>query len=186
MTISKKLMEVMNGSIGVESTPGVGSTFFVTLPVCQLQPGNSQFDQVSANDNETTDREETSLFKLLYIEDNPANLKLVEDILTDYPEIRFLLATHAKMGIDMAVALKPDLILMDINLPDIDGIEALKRLKNFEETHEIPVIAVSANAMGKDIDRAMAEGFEAYITKPIDIRNFRKVIEDELKSAEIY
>ena len=97
-----------------------------------------------------------------------------------------LFRSHAKMGIDIAQALKPDLILMDINLPDIDGIEALKRLKNFEETHDIPVIAMSANAMKRDIDRAMAEGFKAYITKPFDIGKFRKMIEDELKSLTIY
>ena len=84
------------------------------------------------------------------------------------------------------MALKQNLILMDINLPDIDGIEALKRLRNFEETHEIPVIAISANAMERDINRAMAEGFKAYITKPIDIRTFRKHIEDELKSATFF
>jgi len=83
----------------------------------------------------------------------------------------------------MALALKPDLILMDINLPDIDGVEAFKRLKNFEETHEVPVIAMSANAMQKDIDRAMAEGFKTYITKPVDIIRFRNIIEEELKSA---
>ena len=119
----------------------------------------------------------------MYIEDNPANLQLVDDILSDYPEIKLVSATHAKMGIDMALALKPDLILMDINLPDIDGVEAFKRLKNFEETHEVPVIAMSANAMQKDIDRAMAEGFKTYITKPVDIIRFRNIIEEELKSA---
>jgi hypothetical protein len=75
---------------------------------------------------------------------------------------------------------------MDINLPDIDGIEALKRLRNFEETHATPVVAISANAMKKDIDRAMAEGFKAYITKPINIGKFRKFIEEELKSSSVY
>ena len=137
-------------------------------------------------DNAIASRKETKLFTILYIEDNPANLKLIEDILTDYPEVRLLSATYAQMGIDIALSHKPDLILMDINLPDIDGIEALKRLRNFEETHETPVIAMSANAMKKDIDRAMAEGFKTYITKPIDIKNFRRTIEKELKSATIH
>ena len=172
----------MNGSIGVKSTPGQGSTFFITLPVCPTQTGIVNTEKVSHKINETTTVEETDLFKVLYIEDNPANLKLVEDIFTDYPEIKLLAATHAKMGIDMAIALKPDLILMDINLPGIDGIEALRRLRNFEETHDTPVIAVSANAMKRDIDTAMSAGFKSYITKPININNFRKVIESELNS----
>ena len=186
MTISKKLMEVMNGSIGVISTLGEGSTFYISLPACSLQSGKIESESIPATNNEVPNEEGVRPFTLLCIEDNPANLKLVEDILTDYPEIKMLSATHAKMGIDIAQALKPDLILMDINLPDIDGIEALKRLKNFEETHDIPVIAMSANAMKRDIDRAMAEGFKAYITKPFDIGKFRKMIEDELKSLTIY
>jgi len=188
MSISKNLVEVMNGAIGVESTLGEGSTFFVSLPTCpapfeEIKPENSLtiMDTKLANKK----KEEVNLFKILYVEDNPANLKLVEDILSDYPEIRLFTATHANMGIDMALSLKPDLILMDINLPNIDGIEALRRLNNFEETHAIPVIAMSANAMKKDIDRAMAEGFKAYITKPVDIVKFKNIIEDELKSIAI-
>lgn len=183
MTISKKLIEVMNGTIGVKSFVGEGSTFFISLPVCILQPDMNQPETLPAQNNEVIAEEEIRPFTLLYIEDNPANLKLVEDILTDYPEIKFLQAMHAKVGIDIALAQKPNLILMDINLPDIDGFEALKRLRNFEETHDIPVIAMSANAMKKDIDRAMAEGFKTYITKPIEIIDFRKTIEAEFKAT---
>jgi PAS domain S-box-containing protein len=186
MAISKKLIEVMNGSIGVESTPGEGSTFFVSLPTCPKQLDKVEPRNIfTLTKKEVDDKKEAKLFTLLYIEDNPANLQLVEDILSDYPEIKLVSATHAKIGIDMALALKPDLILMDINLPDIDGVEAFKRLKNFEETHEIPVIAMSANAMQKDIDRTMAEGFKTYITKPVDIIRFRNIIEEELKSATV-
>ncbi len=185
MTISKKLIEVMNGSIGVTSTVGQGSTFYISLPVCFLTLGEMDSESTPL-DNALAGTKESRLFTILCIEDNPANLQLIEDILTDYPEIRMLSATHAKTGINIALSQKPDLILMDINLPDIDGIEALKRLRNFEETHKTPVIAMSANAMKKDIDRAMNEGFKTYITKPIDIRNFRKTIEKELKSATLY
>ena len=181
MTISKKLIEVMNGSIGVESTLGSGSTFYISLPTCKpnlTAPGN-----IPGTSNDLEPEEDISTFTLLYIEDNRANLSLVEDILSDYPEIRLLTAEHATTGIDIALTQKPDLILMDINLPHIDGIEALKRLRNFEETHDIPVIAMSANAMQKDIDRAMAKGFKAYITKPVNIKKFKDIIEGELKSA---
>ena len=176
----------MNGTIGVESTPGEGSIFSISLPVCLVQPDIVESENIPAKINGMESREEVEPFKLLYFEDNPANLVLVEDILTDYPEVKLFTATHAKIGINMALSLKPNLILMDINLPDIDGIEALKRLRNFEETHATPVVAISANAMKKDIDRAMAEGFKAYITKPINIGKFRKFIEEELKSSSVY
>ena len=181
MTISKKLMEVMNGSIGVESIVGEGSTFYIKLPTClkQSKPSEPTFATI---DDEDYCKIGIGRFTLLYIEDNPANFKLVEDILTEYSEIKLITATHAEIGIKMARSSKPDLILMDINLPDIDGIEALKRLRNFEETHHIPAIAISANAMKKDIERAMSHGFKSYITKPIDIDKFRHIINDELKS----
>ena len=80
----------------------------------------------------------------------------------------------------MALSQNPNLILMDINLPDIDGVEALKRLKKFKSMQDVPVIAISANAMKKDIDRAMSEGFKAYIAKPFDIERFKKIIENEM------
>ncbi len=185
MTISKKLIELMNGSIGVESTLGTGSTFHISLPVCQLQQGVSEPENFSPAGKKNNSEEDIRPFTLLYIEDNAANLKLVEDILGDYTEIKLLSSPDAELGLDIALYQNPDLILMDINLPGMDGIEALKRLKNFEETHDIPIIAMSANAMKKDIDRTLAEGFKAYITKPIDIGEFRKTIEEELKLAAI-
>jgi len=119
-------------------------------------------------------------FTLLYIEDNAVNLTLVEDILADYSEIKLISASTAITGINMALSQNPNLILMDINLPDIDGVEALKRLKKFKSMQDVPVIAISANAMKKDIDRAMSEGFKAYIAKPFDIERFKKIIENEM------
>lgn len=185
MTISKKLIELMDGSIGVESTLGKGSTFYISLPVCQRQQGESESEKFSTAGKNKESEGGIRLFTLLYIEDNPANLKLVEDILDDYTEINLISSPDAELGLEIALYQKPDLILMDINLPGMDGIEAMKRLKNFEETHDIPVIAMSANAMKKDIDRTLAEGFKAYITKPIDIGKFRKTIEEELRSSKI-
>ncbi len=184
MTISKKLIELMDGSIGVESTLGKGSTFYISLPVCQLQQGESETEKFFTTDENKESAGDIRPFTLLYIEDNPANLKLVEDILGDYTEIKLISSPDAELGLDMALYHKPDLILMDINLPGMNGIEAMKRLKNFEETHDTPVIAMSANAMRKDIDRTLAEGFKTYITKPIDIGKFRKTIEEELRSSE--
>ena len=117
---------------------------------------------------------------MLYVEDNPDNLELVQRILSKQNNIKFLPATLAKEGIDLARAYRPQLILMDINLPDMSGIEALEKLKSFDETREIPVIAVSANAMKADISRAMTAGFTDYIVKPIHIIDFIKTIDTVL------
>lgn len=181
MTISKKLMEVMGGTISVKSSVGVGSTFSICLRCCQ--PSVIEAEDLPNTDIDLDCEDNNSFFTLLYIEDNPANLSLVEDILSNYKEVKLLAAENATIGIDIALSQKLDLILMDINLPGMVGIEALKRLKNFEETHSIPVIAISANAMKKDIDQTLAEGFKAYITKPINIGKFKKFIDNELKSV---
>lgn len=185
LTISKKLIESMNGSIGVDTFVGEGSEFYITLQICSALENDLTHNesQESEKDSESSTSDDT--FSLLYIEDNPYNLKLVEDILEEYSEIKLLSAPQAKMGLELAQAHKPDLILMDINLPEMDGIEAFKRLQNFEQTCDIPVIALSANAMQGDIDKALKTGFTSYITKPIDIDNFRTVIEKAIEENSL-
>jgi CheY-like chemotaxis protein len=175
MTISKKLVELMNGRIHVHSTMGKGSQFSVSLPTCAPKKIDKEheFPPLESSSTETSKQKLT----ILYIEDNKANVLLVQDILSDFPEVDILVAPQAAMGLDLAHAHQPDLILLDINLPDMDGYEALKRLQNMEETHDIPVIALSANAMEKDIDRAKEAGFKDYITKPIDMAKFKKLLE---------
>ncbi|MFQ5451919.1 MAG: response regulator, partial [Nitrospinaceae bacterium] len=121
-------------------------------------------------------------YVLLYVEDNPANLDLVKQIIKPRKDITLFSAPEALLGIDLARAHKPDLILMDIHLPGMDGIEAAKRLKGFEETQNIPVIAVSANAMESDIKHAMAAGFHSYITKPFNVPRFLEAIDNVLNS----
>lgn len=180
MTISKKLIESMNGSIMVTSEIGTGSEFSINLPTCEPHRNEIHKSGIPDQKFSTSNNGEEKTCSILYIEDNPANLKLVEDILSEFPEINLLSATQASLGMDLARSHKPDLILMDINLPDINGIEALKRLQNFEETYEIPVIALSANAMQKDIDQAIAAGFKKYITKPIDILKFKNMLDELL------
>ncbi|MBT5376014.1 MAG: PAS domain S-box protein [Nitrospinaceae bacterium] len=186
MTISKNLVEAMNGSIGVESQTGKGSTFNVSFPICLLSPATETPKVTLTPIDELENGIESNapkFFTLLYIEDNAVNLTLVEDILADYSEIKLISASTAITGINMALSQNPNLILMDINLPDIDGVEALKRLKKFKSMQDVPVIAISANAMKKDIDRAMSEGFKAYIAKPFDIERFKKIIENEMSCA---
>ncbi|MCH8157600.1 MAG: response regulator [Nitrospinae bacterium] len=112
------------------------------------------------------------------MEDNPANLRLVEQILAeDLPEIHVLSAPQAQMGLDLARAHRPGLILMDINLPGMDGRTAFKKLKTFEETRDIPVVAISANAMKKDIEDTLAMGFREYMVKPVDPGKLVKLVE---------
>ena len=113
-----------------------------------------------------------TLHTLLYVEDNPANLKLVEQIIARRPDMRLLTAVNGNIGIEIARASRPDVILMDINLPDISGIEALKILRADPATAHIPVIALSANAMPLDIERGLEAGFFRYLTKPIKVNEF--------------
>lgn len=114
--------------------------------------------------------------KLLYIEDNLTNLKLVESIFEDNEKITLLTSTGGIEGLELAEKEIPDLILLDINLPGMNGLEVFSRLQDNAKTNRIPVIAVSANAMEKDIETARAAGFTDYITKPINIKNFLDTI----------
>ena len=121
---------------------------------------------------------------LLYVEDNPANLALVEQIIARHPDIRLLTAAYGTHGIETARVSKPDVILMDINLPDLNGFEALKILRADPATMHIPVVALSANAMVSDIDLAKKAGFFSYITKPFKVTEFTKTMNGALKFAE--
>jgi CheY-like chemotaxis protein len=120
---------------------------------------------------------------VLYVEDNPANLKLVEHIIERHHDIHLLTAVNGNLGIDIARASQPDVILMDINLPDINGFEALKILHSDPATAHIPVIAISANAMSLDIERGIKAGFFRYITKPIKVNEFMEALDVALEFA---
>jgi CheY-like chemotaxis protein len=120
---------------------------------------------------------------MLYVEDNPANLKLVEQIVARHPEIRLLTATTGARGIEIARATLPEVILMDINLPGMSGFEALKVLRAAPATAHIPVIALSANAMARDIERGVQAGFFRYMTKPIKVSEFMGALSGALEFA---
>ena len=120
--------------------------------------------------------------KSLYIEDNPANMRLVERIVKRRPDLELLTADEPHNGLQIAFTHKPDIILLDISLPGIDGYEVLHRLRMEPVTESIPVIAISANAMKTDVERGSASGFASYLTKPIDINDFYRAIDHVLKS----
>jgi len=122
-------------------------------------------------------------FNILYIEDNPDNRTLFEQIFSARSDIHLRTAPEAQQGIDAAVANTPDLILLDIHLPGMDGITAVKKLKSCHETKKIPVVAISADAQPGEIEKAMAAGFDHYITKPVKIPQLLKMIEKMLKNT---
>jgi CheY-like chemotaxis protein len=121
---------------------------------------------------------------LLYVEDNPANLKLVEQLVARRPDIRLLSAVNGNLGVELARRSQPDVILMDINLPGISGIEALKILRDDPATAHIPIVALSANAMPRDIEKGLQAGFFWYLTKPIKVKEFMDVLNLALEFAK--
>src|SRR5450759_804166 len=127
---------------------------------------------------------EARLHTLLYVEDNPANLKLVEQIIARHPDMRLLTAVNGDLGIEIARLSQPEVILMDINLPGINGFEALKILREDTTTAHIPVIAISANAMPLDFERGLKAGFFRYITKPIKVNEFMDALDVALKFSQ--
>ena len=156
LALSKRLVELMHGQIGLDSEVGVGSRFWVRLARADPQgavPGEQGVAQSGS---------------VLYIEDNPVNVLLMEAMLAQQTRLRLISAELPEAGLQLARAQRPDLILLDIQLPGIDGYEVLRRLRGDAGTRDIPVVAISANAMQADIERGLAAGFDDYLTKPID------------------
>ena len=183
LVVTKQLVELMGGTIGVESTVGVGSEFWIELirdVTPQLAAGNTMSAELAPQAQGNA-----PLRTLLYVEDNPANLMLVEQIIEDHPHVRMLSARDGNLGIALARAHLPDVILMDINLPGISGIEALNILREDPATTHIPVVALSANAMLRDIEWGLEAGFFRYLTKPIKVNEFMNALDDALKFSEM-
>jgi signal transduction histidine kinase/ActR/RegA family two-component response regulator len=179
LSIAKNLIELMNGSIGFTSEVGKGSCFYFALPLTD-KPSNFEEKTDQKPGNFDTSK---NIKTVLYIEDNPINLELVEQVLGGEEHIRLIAASNGGLGIQAAREQSPNLILLDINLPDTDGISVFKKLKSFDNTSHIPVIALSADAMESDKKLAMDLGFYSYIAKPIDISNFRRSIDDALSKT---
>ena len=183
LVVTKQLVELMGGVLGVDSTVGEGSVFWVELrstpapelKVVSREPAVPKLASAPIDAPAKT---------LLYIEDNPANMKLVERLIDRRTDIQLLKAVDGPSGIALARSAIPDVILMDINLPGISGIEALKALREDPTTAHIPVVALSANAMSRDIEVGRQLGFFRYLTKPIVVDEFMTTLDLALERAQ--
>ncbi|WP_157045786.1 PAS domain-containing hybrid sensor histidine kinase/response regulator [Polaromonas sp. JS666] len=183
LVMTKRLIELMGGAIGVESIVGQGSVFWIEMDLTEereLHPVLTSLAPALQSQVPTDPRAHT----LLYVEDNPANLMLVEDLIARRSDIRLLSARDGISGIAMAKASQPDIILMDINLPGISGIKAVQILCADPLTAHIPVVALSANAIPRDIEKGMEAGFFRYLTKPIRINEFMDTLDLALKFSK--
>ncbi len=184
LVVCKRLVELMGGVIGVESTVGSGSVFWFELQLAPAQlPLSKDVNRAPVADQRTVGS--VQLHTLLYVEDNLANLMLVEGIIERRPDIRLLSARDGIQGIELARAELPDAILMDINLPGISGIDALKALADDPATAHIPVIALSANAIPRDIEKGLQAGFFRYLTKPIKVVEFIDTVDEALNFSRM-
>jgi PAS domain S-box-containing protein len=183
LVVTKRLAELMEGVLGVESTVGEGSVFWCELPAATAPRAAVHGNEVAVFDGPPVPTC-TRLRTVLYIEDNPANMKLVAQLIERRPDVRLLTAVNATLGIELARTTRPTVILMDINLPGISGIDALKVLRADPATAHIPVVAISANAMLRDVEKGLAMGFFSYLTKPIKVKEFMDALNVALKYAE--
>jgi CheY-like chemotaxis protein len=188
LVMCKRLLELMDGELGVESAPGIGSDFWFELPLAfceaddflfvESRPAELMPELLGSSPCPETDH--PLGHTLLHVDDNPVNLELVAQLVAQRPQHRLLSATHGTLGIEIARAHQPDVILLDINLPDINGIEVLKVLQADPVTAHIPVVALSANAMPQEIERGLQAGFYRYVTKPIRVHEFFSSLDDAL------
>jgi len=179
LTITKKLIEAMGGSVDFESVLGEGSFFYIDLPLENKKPVRLKGKNQAGSPGDPVSNQGRK--KILYIEDIPANVELMEQIMEEVPHLNLISASNAMEGIKAAQDQQPDLILMDIHLPDLDGISAFQKLQGMEDVREIPVIALTADAMPEDVHKALELGFKSYVTKPIGIPQFLKTLEEVLE-----
>lgn len=190
LALTRELVKQMEGEISVRSVEGQGAEFNVSLRL--VSPALNYVEDASAvvqstathptkpQENPVEDQSEDQRYVVLYVEDNPANQRLFADIFEPHQDIELLLAQDPYTGLDLAQSRSPDLIVLDINLPGMDGFELLEVLRSREETNRTPIIALSANALKEDIERGSNAGFNDYLTKPLDVAEAVKILRQYL------
>lgn len=184
LVMTKRLVELMGGAIGLDSVVGQGCVFWVEMDLTntRVQDVGEVIDEPTKTYRQTN----AAQHLLLYVEDNPANLMLVEDLIARRPDIKLITARDGLEGVALARSALPDMILMDINLPGISGITALLILAKDPSTKHIPIVALSANAMPRDIAKGLEAGFFRYLTKPIKVNEFMDTLDLTLKHADAH
>lgn len=182
LVVARRLVEQMGGVIGVESIVESGSVFWIELSLTEAPLSAVRAAEPAALTRQVPD--EMAPHILLYVEDNPANLELIEQLVARRNDLRLICATDGEQGIEFARIHQPVVILMDINLPGISGIESMRILRRDPSTAHIPIIALSANALPIDIEKGLKAGFFDYLTKPIKVNQFMDALDSALKIAE--
>lgn len=184
LALSKQLMELMHGQIGLTSTPRQGSTFWIRLPTQVAAHAVVKPKPLDVTEPVDGTTRKATVWNVLYIEDNPANIKLMQTLLAQRKQINLMNASLPGLGLELARIKPPAFIILDINLPYMDGYAVMESLRSNPATRHIPVLAVSANAMPSDIERARAAGFVDYLTKPIDVNKVLQVVDTLLQRLE--
>jgi signal transduction histidine kinase/CheY-like chemotaxis protein len=184
LSITRQMVDMLEGQVGFESEQDVGSRFWVDIPISSTKSKLEVVDDAAETGDVAAPADDKNTPRtILYIEDNPDSLKLVEAIISQYSNLLLLSAPNATIGYDISTSKRPDLILMDINLPGMNGLQALKRLRVTRETRNIPVIAVTSNSTPQDIEAGLKAGFDTYLTKPIKVSELMGAIEKILENS---
>ncbi len=179
LALSKGLVEAMDGTVGAESTEGEGSTFWFELPLAEVTDDvpDELYPELERTEEEGHPELDATI---LYIEDNPSNFRLVERVLGRRPGVSLLTAMQGRLGLDLARQHHPDLVLLDLNLPDMHGTEVLSELRSDDELAETPVVIISADVTTDQIQEVLADGAEAYLPKPLDVQEFLRIVDEIL------
>jgi len=186
LALTRRLVHAMEGHLHVESTLYVGSDFQIHLPLAgihQQRQGQVRNDGSSLEFEGCQEPDRLPRQRILYVEDNPANQRLMQEAFEDRQDLEMICVHNAELGLDMARTQEIDMVLMDINLPGMDGIQALHLMRENERTRNIPIVAISANAMESDVHRGLREGFQDYLTKPVDMMQLFGIIDTHLGNS---
>ena len=179
LTITKRIIDLMGGEISVDSEVGVGTTFCIDLPSKSMAETQDPSLPDPQSDVAAT-AHPVHQYQILYIEDSQSNIKLIRRALAKKPHIKLITAEHPEFGIQVARQEKPDLLLLDINLPEMDGYQVLEIVRQTAELQELPIFAITANAMPEDIERGTQAGFNEYLTKPLNIKYLHELLDQYL------